>query len=151
MGSLHPCSGCARHVRGTESACPFCGATVTAPPPRVAGHGNKRLTRAAILFATATTAAAAVACGKTPAEPDKMLVQPYGVPVTPPTGEPIPPDAGAADPAKPEAGAASTPTTPVAVPPYGVPVIPPDTGARQRTSSPPTNAAPAYGVPPPKH
>ncbi|MBS2019279.1 MAG: hypothetical protein JST00_40825 [Deltaproteobacteria bacterium] len=59
MGSLHPCTGCARHVRGTDAVCPFCGAEVTEPAPRVATN-NKRLTRAAILFATAAVAAA---CG----------------------------------------------------------------------------------------
>jgi len=62
MASLHPCGGCARHVRVGESSCPFCGAAVAenVVSNRGAPAGNKRLTRAAILFATAAVAAS---CG----------------------------------------------------------------------------------------
>lgn len=36
MAHLLPCSGCARHVRASETACPFCGAAITATAaPRV--------------------------------------------------------------------------------------------------------------------
>lgn len=28
--SLHPCAGCARHVRATERECPFCGGVLEA-------------------------------------------------------------------------------------------------------------------------
>ena len=98
---------------------------------------GRPLTRAAILFATATTAATAFACGKSPADPDPVVVQPYGVPVTPPPdAEPPPPTPDA--------------STPVVVQPYGVPVPPPDAGPKAKPI--PTNAVPAYGVPPPtKH
>ncbi|MBS2020040.1 MAG: hypothetical protein JST00_44675 [Deltaproteobacteria bacterium] len=125
---LVPCVGCSRHFRVSEAACPFCGSASSEsvesarPIPKLEG---RPLTRAALLFATATTAASAMACGKSPAEPDKMLVQPYGVPVTPPTGLPTP-DAGPSDPSATDAGAKPKPTLP------------------------PTNAAPAYGVPPPR-
>jgi hypothetical protein len=46
MGALLPCPSCARHVRSTEPACPFCGAAVAFShrkrPPKL-----RRLTRAA--------------------------------------------------------------------------------------------------------
>lgn len=97
---------------------------------------GRPLTRAAILFATATTAATALACGKSPADPDPVVVQPYGVPVTPPTDAEPPPTPDA--------------STPVVVQPYGVPVPPPDAGPKVKPM--PTSAVPAYGVPPPtKH
>lgn len=57
--SLSPCDGCGRHVRHTESRCPFCGnglATVAPPSAPMVPSG---LGRAAILAfgALATTAA----------------------------------------------------------------------------------------------
>jgi hypothetical protein len=55
---LRPCPGCARHVRVSEVACPFCGgalgAELRASPAPVAPAG--RLSRAA-LFAVGTGAA----------------------------------------------------------------------------------------------
>lgn len=56
---LISCPSCDRHVRATESACPFCDAPMiaVAEPARRAAPG---LTRAAILFASA---AAVAACG----------------------------------------------------------------------------------------
>jgi len=84
-----------------------------------------------------------MACGKAPADHDPVVVQPYGVPVTPP------PDAG---PTPLEPTATPDASTPVVVQPYGVPVPPPDAGPGPKTKPIPTNAVPAYGVPPPtKH
>jgi len=36
MTSFQPCSSCARHVRGADRACPFCGATVVRVRPPAA-------------------------------------------------------------------------------------------------------------------
>lgn len=58
---LLPCSSCARHVRASETACPFCSAALSlraAPLPRTP---IARLSRAA-LFALGTSAAAMGAC-----------------------------------------------------------------------------------------
>ena len=59
---LLPCPSCTRHVRASETACPFCAAAlvarVTSTPAR---SPNKRLSRAA-LFALGASAAAVAAC-----------------------------------------------------------------------------------------
>lgn len=59
---MTPCSSCARHVRETETACPFCGAELAASPPRTVAIVG-RVTRAAIF------SAALVACGTKHEEP----------------------------------------------------------------------------------
>jgi hypothetical protein len=61
---LLPCPSCARHVRVSEDACPFCATALperSAPPLRTPAV---RLGRAA-LFALGTSAAAIAACGGT--------------------------------------------------------------------------------------
>jgi hypothetical protein len=69
MGArLQPCTECARHIRSDEAACPFCGASMPA------GFGESTrpvptgpvLSRAAILFASAT---AVVACSSSSSTP----------------------------------------------------------------------------------
>lgn len=67
MSVLVPCPGCARHVRASESACPFCAAAL---PTDLASHAvppaNRRLTRgAAFTFAATVVVGSAVACGGT--------------------------------------------------------------------------------------
>ena len=66
---LTPCSSCARHVRSTELACPFCGAaiapSIATSEPRVV---NERLTRSAlhalgVAVGTATIVSVAIAAG----------------------------------------------------------------------------------------
>jgi hypothetical protein len=65
---LIPCPGCARHVRASELACPFCTgalpeslrATLPARRPPVG-----RLTRAALYTFSATSLTLAAACGST--------------------------------------------------------------------------------------
>jgi hypothetical protein len=103
-GCLRACPGCARHLRATERACPFCGQAlhegfgVCVPPP-VPGRA---LSRAALVFASA---AAMSACGKTggrgsdgrahPLQP-MTAVPPYS-PAAPddiPERHPLPVDAG---------------------------------------------------------
>jgi hypothetical protein len=63
-----PCPACARHVKEGDGACPFCGANVprTATPAMPKG----RLSRAALLAASAAGALAMADCGgSTSAEP----------------------------------------------------------------------------------
>ncbi|HVU02360.1 MAG TPA: hypothetical protein VHE30_11440 [Polyangiaceae bacterium] len=64
MSHLIPCPGCSRHLRRSESACPFCGAdvraTMTVAPERT--MPTSRLGRGA-LFAFAAATVGAVACG----------------------------------------------------------------------------------------
>ncbi len=79
---LRPCGSCARHVRVSEAACPFCGAALgeemrAAAPPQAP---SARLSRAA-LFALGTSTAAALGCSS-------AVVPSYG-------GSPIPIDASA--------------------------------------------------------
>ena len=59
---LVPCASCARHVRVSETACPFCAAPLvpSATTARSAAPG-KRLSRAA-MFALGASAAAVAAC-----------------------------------------------------------------------------------------
>ena len=80
---LVPCSGCSRHVRAREAACPFCGAALpdavraSSPPRRVVG----RLSRAGIIAAGAAAAAiAATSCGGEETGPSEPMLQTdYGI------------------------------------------------------------------------
>jgi len=98
---LFACSGCARHIRATESGCPFCGVANThAPPER--STPTKRLGRAALFAfgAAVSTTVALSGCGDS-AEPtpdaareagmmDGGISPPYGIP--PMDARPRPPD-----------------------------------------------------------
>ena len=57
--ALHLCPSCARHVRTNESSCPFCATALEASSdaPKNVAPLARGLTRAAILFAGATTIA----------------------------------------------------------------------------------------------
>jgi hypothetical protein len=91
---LLACPSCARHVRATEPACPFCAALLpdtfaAAPAPRAP---KKRLNRAALYAFGATSITVATACssgggttgdvdGSADASPDHGGVTPlYGAP-----------------------------------------------------------------------
>jgi hypothetical protein len=123
---LHACPSCSRHVRTTESACPFCGEPLgeqfAAACPRRQLSGRP-LSRAALIFASATAVAG---CGKTRGDPYPHATPAYAVapPDTAPYAQPValyavapvdtvahPIDAGA-DGSKPGAPDASTPATP---------------------------------------
>jgi hypothetical protein len=55
---LHPCESCARHIRAAEAACPFCGVAVTdVAPPAARGPMARPMSRAALLFMSATATA----------------------------------------------------------------------------------------------
>jgi hypothetical protein len=59
---LYPCEACERHIKGSETACPFCSATLSEGfgvcAKTAASRAKGPLTRAAILFVGAATAAA---------------------------------------------------------------------------------------------
>jgi len=63
MKTLIPCAGCGRHVRTSDTACPFCGQTIESDASRAPSrpHGA-RLGRAALFAFGATIAATAAAC-----------------------------------------------------------------------------------------
>ena len=65
MSHLVPCPLCERHVRATEAACPFCGATADFAKIPVVGMPKARLGRAAMFAFGATVAAtlSTAACG----------------------------------------------------------------------------------------
>ena len=74
MEALTPCTGCARHIRSSESECPFCAtplAAQAAAAPRAPRIG--RLTRAAVF---AGAALIAPACGGTTATETQDTVSP---------------------------------------------------------------------------
>ncbi len=78
---LRPCPACDRHVRHTESACPFCAAALTPDVPEAPRVDGPRLSRSAMLLLG--SAALAEACR----QPQVAAV--YGAP------PPIAVDAGA--------------------------------------------------------
>ena len=60
---LVPCSSCARHVRASEAACPFCGSSLENDLSKVPGVPTSRLGRAALFAFGATVAVTAAGCG----------------------------------------------------------------------------------------
>ena len=86
---LAPCVSCARHVRVTEDACPFCGAALAASlresaPPR---GPAVRLGRAALLafsaLGTTGTLSATPGCSSS----STSTIAPYGIPPVPDGGD----------------------------------------------------------------
>jgi len=126
MAHLIPCDACARHVRATDAACPFCRAPVAPSAPHA--MPTERLSRAALfVFGAAMSSAACV-----PTEN------------TPPTVTPAPPTVVAPQPIPaPHVVVVSEPVVrPTPVPPPHVvatpPIAPPEPGS----------FAARYGVPP---
>jgi hypothetical protein len=120
IAPLVPCPSCARHVRATESACPFCATARVPSAAPVTRTPGQRLSRAA-LFALGASAAAVAACSGS-------VTPLYGAPAS---------DSGALDgtsDAKPDEDVQN-------LPPYGIP--PMDAGNDGPVP------VPAYGAPPP--
>lgn len=79
MKTLIPCSACGRHVRASEEACPFCGATVSASASSLPSPAAKsRLGRAALFAFGATIAATTASCAA-----DRGPAPLYGAPPPP--------------------------------------------------------------------
>ncbi len=132
MSQLVPCSGCGRHVRLSDSSCPFCDVALDvsalderyAPRRNGVSSGMKR----AALFAIG--AGMAAACGGEQddgkPEPDPSVQPVYGAPITDTTEQSSSDSESSADPG------------PTAQPLYGAPVTPDDTNG---------NTQPLYGAP----
>lgn len=60
--SLRPCQGCGRHVRNTETTCPFCATTLESVPERTPVI-LPRAGRAAIMAFGAIASTATAGCG----------------------------------------------------------------------------------------
>ena len=79
---LRPCPTCERHVRDSETACPFCDAALPAHVSMTAA--TRRLGRAAAFVTGAALVAGAVAgtsgCGDKPKPNDPNTQKPYGAP-----------------------------------------------------------------------
>ncbi len=88
---LIPCLSCARHVRASESSCPFCGAVVPeGSASRAIPSAPRRLGRAATFMFGASLAAAGCSSAAQPADGETARDAPadegsivllYGVPV----------------------------------------------------------------------
>ena len=77
MSQLVPCPACVRHIRATDSACPFCGVQVDLSPAGPTMGSGPRLGRAATFaFGAALAAAGAIGC-----ESEEPNVPLYGAPV----------------------------------------------------------------------
>jgi hypothetical protein len=61
MDLLTPCGSCARHVKATETHCPFCGACA-APAPAPTGEPFRRMVAAAAVAAGVAAIVATEAC-----------------------------------------------------------------------------------------
>lgn len=82
--ALSVCAGCSRHVRSSDTSCPFCGvARAAGEVPRRSAHPST-LSRASLVFgqvAALAAVASAVACS--PAEPPASPVSPSPSSVAP--------------------------------------------------------------------
>lgn len=74
---LLPCPSCARHVRASDTACPFCASALPEAPAMAATQSPGRLSRAALYAMGASAAAAAAAACTVTAVPV------YGAPSVP--------------------------------------------------------------------
>ena len=125
--SLQPCLECARHVRATESACPFCGAAIEAAPSL--RMPSERLGRAALFAFGAAMATNVAACS---ASTTQQLDSGAPVDANNAVVDAGPPDAGQQDTGQQDSGF---------FPPYGTPA--PDAGHDGGLMG-------AYGAPPPR-
>ncbi len=143
--SLAPCPTCSRHVRQSEDACPFCGATFAAalvPTSKLVSG----VSRAMLVFGGVVALSAAIeGCGDTIPAAAAM----YGAP-------PVVEDAGMVPPAAPSTSS-SGPTSDAPKPPpgaivamYGAPPAPEPPAKADAGAKPMAPMAPAaaYGAPP---
>jgi hypothetical protein len=137
---LRSCTGCSRHVKATETVCPFCQSALVSQPERPVAKVNPGLSRAQRL----ALSAAALASQALTACPSDV--------VTPLYGAPVPSDAGTAGTSAgaPAAGSGGTRAVAgaVAMPLYGAPLA----GAGPIYGAPvagnPGSAAGFFAVPP---
>jgi hypothetical protein len=82
MTQLLPCPSCARHVRQTETGCPFCGTSLSLADVPGRAVPTQRLARAATFAFGAAIATSVAACGggTTPGNDAGGVVPLYGAP-----------------------------------------------------------------------
>lgn len=126
MAHLIPCGACARHVRATDAACPFCRAPVApSTPPAMP---TERLSRAALfVFGAAISGAACVPTENAPqpvVNTAPPIPPPHVVVVTEPSVHPTPIS-------PPHVVVTPQPDDTTAAPAYGAapPVAPPEPGS----------------------
>jgi hypothetical protein len=134
MSHLVPCPECSRHVRVSETECPFCALPLDlagTPEPQLP---RTRLGRAATFAfgATLASATALAACGgKTAESGTGNVAPPYGLPPPPPaggSGGDAGTDMNTGGAAGTTGGAGNVSGTGNVVPPYGLPPPPPPAG-----------------------
>lgn len=144
MRALSLCQSCKRHIRASESACPFCGAAHRlAPEAQTLKPRGRPGGRAALFLAGA---AAAPGCADEPDVPE-IPIPPYGIPIFSDASFQQP-DGGAASDAGRDARGE------MAIPPYGIsPVygVPVDRDAGEDANNCGAQqepmAVPVYGIP----
>lgn len=106
MNPLLPCPSCARHVKSSEAACPFCSSSLSGKLTRRAPTTTKRLERlAAFTFAAAVLVTGCAVAGDE--ESDKQESElggfhaMYGMPPPPVDAGPPPPPVDAGPPPPP--------------------------------------------------
>ena len=83
--TLVPCSGCSRHVRAHDAACPFCAAPVAPAFERTASAPSA--TRVVVALAAALTASASLAaCYGGPPHPQMYAPHQAQPPASPDSG-----------------------------------------------------------------
>lgn len=134
---MSPCPACTRHIRVTEGACPFCGASLPAEfAGQIAPDTTRRLGRAAAYTFGAVLAVTGCGASTSPAPP-------------PPTDTGVTLDNGAVTDTGTLTDQGTPPTDTVIedrgglAPPYGIP--PKDAGLVDDTGGPVAE----YGAPPP--
>ena len=75
MSNLLPCPSCRRHVRGSDSKCPFCGEVIMRALGAIAStEPRQRTSRGGIfLFGAVSSALAVAGCGSSTTEPAPVV------------------------------------------------------------------------------
>jgi hypothetical protein len=148
--TLRPCPSCTRHIRASETSCPFCSSAIEKEAPRPAvAMPRKRLGRAGLL---ALGTLAGVAC-----EAEDMITPVYGAPSFMDAGSNV-------QDAKADTKAVTNPDAAMNAPVYGAPAPPADAASCTTDAgstpdgaacAPPDAApspvpAPVYGGPAPR-
>lgn len=141
MTQLLPCPSCARHVRRTESTCPFCSATISLAGLPARRAPAERLGRAATLAFGAAVATSVAACSSPAPTPGTDAATNDAATVTDDTGTGET-DGGGVDAASPVDANVDT-GTPVAA--YGGPMF--DTGSDQDAGADTGAPTTLYGGP----
>lgn len=131
---LRPCARCARHVRGDDTRCPFCGAAIVLARAQRTST-VRATTRAAMFYLGATLAGC---------ERDPGPVPVYGGPPMPPPSEPVVQPEEPNGPQLPEEPAPPVPEPAIAEPSEA----PPREEPPRAPPRPEPSVVQAYGAPP---